>query len=127
MSTASSAAPADVQWENEAMACASEISDSFALKDRVAIVTGGASGFGRETARIFACAGARVVVSDVNAAGLEETAALVREAGGAAIVKPADVSVREEMDALADAAVREFGQLDIWFNSAGVPLWSDAR
>jgi 3-oxoacyl-[acyl-carrier protein] reductase len=103
----------------------SEIVDAFSLEGRVAVITGAASGLGREAARVFAAAGARVVLADIDAAGLEDAAAEVREAGGAALVQRTDVADRDQVEALADAAVREFGKLDVWVNSAGVPLWAD--
>lgn len=103
----------------------SQANADFALPGRVAVIVGGASGFGRETARVLAEAGASIVLSDIDRAGLDETASLVSAAGGKAIVSPADVSVRADMEALADTAIAAFGRLDIWFNSAGVALWSD--
>jgi 3-oxoacyl-[acyl-carrier protein] reductase len=51
-------------------------------------------------------------------------ASKVREAGGTAVIQPTDVAQREAMEALADAAVREFGRLDSWVNSAGITLWA---
>ncbi len=102
-----------------------EIAKKFSLEGKVAVVTGAGSGLGRETARIFALAGAQVVLADVNEAGMEGTAALLREAGGVALIQRTNVADRAEVDALADAAVTEFGRLDSWVNSAGIPLWSD--
>lgn len=92
----------------------------FTLTGRVAAITGAASGIGRETARTLAQAGASVVLADVDAAGLAETAALVKAVGGAASVRQANVADRAAVDALADAAVSGFGGLDVWVNAAGV-------
>jgi 3-oxoacyl-[acyl-carrier protein] reductase len=106
------------------MALDTEITNAFSLEGRIAVVTGAASGLGREAARLFARAGADIVLADLDEAGLEETAALVREAGGNAFVRLVDVADRDAVEALADAAQREAGGLDIWINSAGVTLWA---
>lgn len=95
---------------------------SFALNGRTAVVTGGASGIGRETVRVLAQAGATVVIADVHEAGLSETATLVNEVGGKAIIQRTDVARRAEVEALADAAVQATGQLDIWINCAGIVI-----
>jgi 3-oxoacyl-[acyl-carrier protein] reductase len=92
----------------------------FSLAGRVAAITGAASGIGRETARVLAQAGARVVLADVDQAGLSETAALVEEAGSTAMARRIDVAEREAVEALADEALRSMDRLDIWINAAGV-------
>lgn len=96
------------------------IADEFSLEGRTAVVTGAASGIGRETARVLAEAGARTLIADVNAAGLEETAALVGSVGAPAVHLAADVSRRGDIDALADRALAETGRIDIWVNVAGI-------
>jgi 3-oxoacyl-[acyl-carrier protein] reductase len=63
------------------------------------------------------------MLADINQAGAEATAGEVREAGGVASVRRTDIAKREEAEALADAAVKEFGGLDIWLNIAGVSVW----
>ena len=97
-----------------------DLIQEFNLEGRVAVVTGGASGIGREAARVLAQAGAKVMLGDVNEGGLAETEGLVSQVGGKAASRVTNVSQRAEQDALADAAVREFGGLDIWFNAAGI-------
>ncbi len=87
---------------------------------KVALVTGAASGIGRASALAFACEGAKVVVSDVNAEGGEETVRLIRVAGGEAAFVRADVSRVAEVDALVAEAVRRFGRLDCAHNNAGI-------
>ncbi|CAN7403490.1 SDR family NAD(P)-dependent oxidoreductase [Phenylobacterium sp. LjRoot219] len=95
-----------------------ELSRDFSLEGRIAVVTGAASGIGRETARVLAQAGARVVVADLDAQGLAETVALV--VGGQAQARVTDMADRAAVDALADAVVAEFGRLDVWINAAGI-------
>ena len=101
-----------------------EIANAFSLEGRIAVVTGAASGLGRESARLFARAGADIVLADLDESGLQETAVLVREGGRKAFVRHVDVSDRDAVEALADAAQREAGGVDIWINSAGVTLWA---
>jgi 3-oxoacyl-[acyl-carrier protein] reductase len=86
------------------------------LKDKVAIVTGAASGFGEGMARRFAEEGGKVVVSDINAKGAERVAG---EIGKAAIWTQTDVSQRSEFDEMAKAAMEAFGRIDIMVNNAG--------
>lgn len=86
------------------------------LKDKVAIVTGGASGFGEGIAKRYAEEGAKVVVADLNLKGAERVAG---EIGSAAIGIKADVSLKVEVDAMVAAAVDSFGRVDIMVNNAG--------
>lgn len=96
------------------------IAQEFDLSGRTAVITGAASGIGRETARLLAEAGARTLVSDVNEGGLAETARLIGKAGRPAIMHVADVSCREHVEGLADLALAKTGRLDIWINAAGI-------
>jgi 3-oxoacyl-[acyl-carrier protein] reductase len=97
-----------------------DLIQDFSLEGRAAVITGGASGIGRETARVLAQAGAKVMLADVNEDGLSEAAGLVTQLGGVAATRKVDVSKKAETDALADAAVRELGRVDIWVNDAGI-------
>jgi NAD(P)-dependent dehydrogenase (short-subunit alcohol dehydrogenase family) len=90
------------------------------FEDKVAVVTGGSSGIGRAAALALAQAGAKLVISDVNVDGGEETCSLIREAGGEAIFIEADVSQAKEVEGLMGAAVATFGRLDCAVNNAGV-------
>jgi NAD(P)-dependent dehydrogenase (short-subunit alcohol dehydrogenase family) len=87
---------------------------------KVAFVTGATSGIGRATALAFAREGAGVVVADIAADGVEETARLIEQAGGRALAVTCDVSRSEDVRAALDAAVERFGRLDIAFNNAGI-------
>ena len=85
------------------------------LKDRVAIITGGASGIGLATARRFAAEGAIVVIADLDPTSGEAAAS---EVGG--LFRRLDVAVEAEVDDVFDAVVDQFGRLDIAFNNAGI-------
>ena len=87
---------------------------------QVALVTGGAAGIGRSTALAFAAIGIQVVVSDVDVAGGEATAGLIRAAGGQASFVPCDVTRDAEVAALVATVVEHHGRLDYAFNNAGV-------
>ena len=88
--------------------------------DKVALVTGASSGIGRATAREFAKAGAKVVVHyNVSQADAEAVVDAISKEGGEAIALQADVSRKEEVDALVQATLRRFGTIDILINNAG--------
>lgn len=86
------------------------------LKDKVAIITGAASGFGEGMAKRFAEEGAKVVVADLNAKGAERVAA---DIGASAIAVTTDVSLQSEFDQMVAAAMTAFGRIDIMVNNAG--------
>lgn len=86
------------------------------LKDKVAVVTGGASGFGKEICQTFAREGAKVVVADINGQGAREVA---QNIGAAATHIACDVADKSDVDAMIAEAVSKFGGLDITVNNAG--------
>jgi NAD(P)-dependent dehydrogenase (short-subunit alcohol dehydrogenase family) len=90
------------------------------LQDKVAIVTGAASGIGRAIAVRYGREGAVVHVADVNETGGEETATMIRDAGGRATFHRCDVSDPEQVQAMIDGAAADSGRLDIIVNNAGV-------
>ncbi len=93
------------------------------LKDRTAVVTGGASGIGRALALLFAREGANVVVADLDEAGMAETVAAVSQAGRRGLAVKTDVSRLADVQALANRAFGEFGAVHVVCNNAGVALW----
>jgi len=98
------------------------IERAFSLAGRVVVITGAASGIGREAAVLMAQAGAHVVLGDINAQGLSET---VRDIGNAATCQRTDVRERASVDALAAHALTVHGRIDVWANVAGALLASD--
>jgi len=90
------------------------------LQDKVAFVTGGATGIGKTTARMFAREGAKVLVTTgSNVEGGNETVRLIKEAGGEAAFFKCDVTKATEVEAAVDKCVELFGRLDYAFNNAG--------
>lgn len=90
------------------------------MKGKVAIVTGGGSGFGRSMSEMYAKEGAKVVVSDIAEDKGAETVDAIKKAGGEAVFLKSDVSKPSDCEALANAAVKNYGRLDIAFNNAGI-------
>jgi NAD(P)-dependent dehydrogenase (short-subunit alcohol dehydrogenase family) len=90
------------------------------LKDKVALVTGAGRGNGRVIALGLAREGARLVIADISGDNAERTAGEIRAAGGEAASVQVDVTKRAEVEAMVEAAYREFGKLDILVNNAGV-------
>lgn len=86
------------------------------LDNRVAIVTGAASGFGAETARQYVAEGAKVVLADINEEGARKVAASL---GSSAVAVGCDVSRRADIDNVVAETVRRFGALDVVVNNAG--------
>ena len=90
------------------------------LQGRVALVTGGASGIGLETVKLFAAEGARVVVVDRDAAAGPAAVEVIESAGGTATFVRCDVSRSDEVAAAVAAAERSYGALHVLFNNAGI-------
>ncbi len=90
------------------------------LLNKVAIVTGAASGIGRASALAFAREGACVVAADIILEGAEETVKLIGEAGGQAVSIKTDVSQAEDVKTMVDRAIQSYGRLDCAFNNAGI-------
>jgi NAD(P)-dependent dehydrogenase (short-subunit alcohol dehydrogenase family) len=90
------------------------------LATKVALITGGGSGIGRESSLLFGREGARVVVADKNRETAEETAAAIRKNGGDARAFAADVSRAKDAEAMVRFAEEAYGRLDIVFNNAGI-------
>ncbi len=89
----------------------------FSLDGKVALITGAASGIGQATARSYVEAGAKVVLVDLNADGVDEIAG---ELGDAAIGHPCDVTSTDDADAAVATALEHFGRLDVLCNIAGL-------
>jgi len=90
------------------------------LQGKVALITGVASGMGRQAALTFAREGARVIGCDVSEAAGGQTAEMVRRAGGEMTFVRADVSVEAEVAAMVREGVERYGRLDILYNNAGI-------
>ncbi|UJL45728.1 SDR family oxidoreductase [Virgibacillus sp. NKC19-16] len=90
------------------------------LKDRIALVTGGASGLGREFCIQLANEGATTAILDVNKEGIEETRKLIAENGGEAISFELDITNSEQIDDVYQQIIERYGKIDILCNNAGV-------
>ncbi|KKM09871.1 3-oxoacyl-ACP synthase [Clostridiales bacterium PH28_bin88] len=89
------------------------------LKDKVAVITGGARGIGKDTALLFAREGAQVVICDFDAQAGEATAGELRELTGALFFQ-VDVTSRAGVQAMVDGAMAQFGRIDVLVNNAGI-------
>ncbi|MFC1925355.1 glucose 1-dehydrogenase [Chloroflexota bacterium] len=92
------------------------------LDGKVALVTGAGAGLGRESARIFAREGARVIVVDIHREDGEETVKLIKDAGGEATFTASDVSISSDVQAMVQVAVDTYGGLDCAINNAGIDV-----
>jgi len=91
------------------------------LQDKVALVTGGSKGIGAEIARQLAAEGAKVIVNYASSRnGADKVVADIEAAGGQAVAVAADVTSQAEVEALVNAAIDNFGRLDIVVNNAGI-------
>jgi NAD(P)-dependent dehydrogenase (short-subunit alcohol dehydrogenase family) len=94
--------------------------------DKVVVVTGSASGLGAEAARQFADEGAKLVLVDLNATLLEETAQALKAKGASVEIVPGDVSDRKTAAAAISRAIEVFGRVDVLVNNAAIDPW-DAK
>ncbi|HSU24148.1 3-hydroxybutyrate dehydrogenase [Comamonadaceae bacterium OTU4NAUVB1] len=92
------------------------------LKDKVAFVTGSASGIGKEIALLYAKEGARIVIADLNKQAADATAAEIVATGAQAIGVGVDVTSEEQVDAAVEEAAKAFGGIDILVSNAGIQI-----
>ena len=96
------------------------------LENKIAIITGAASGIGAATARLFAAEGATLVITDVNESKLKTIADEISQLGGIVLPLKQDVSSEKDWQTVVDATIHTFGQLNILVNNAGITIRSDA-
>ena len=92
------------------------------LKDKVAFITGSASGIGKEIAILFAQEGAKIVIADLNKAAADATATELQGKGAQAIGVAVDVTSEEQVDAAVEEAAKAFGGIDILVSNAGIQI-----
>ncbi|VAW43497.1 hypothetical protein MNBD_CHLOROFLEXI01-1495, partial [hydrothermal vent metagenome] len=90
------------------------------LAGKMALITGGGSGIGRETAVLFAKHGAKIAIVDLNPIGGQETVEMIADQGGDAFFIEADVSQTADVEQMMGEVVARYGRLDIAFNNAGI-------
>lgn len=94
------------------------------LEGKVALITGAGMGMGREACLMFSAQGARIVALDIDPGALDETAGLVRHAGGEIATFPTDVAKEHQVRNAVEGGIEAFGRLHVLYNNAGV-LWRD--
>lgn len=90
------------------------------LQDKVAIITGAASGMGKQIALLYAQEGSKVVVSDLNLEGANTTVEEIQSKGGQAFAIQTNVAMEEDIQSLIDTTVKTYGTVDILVNNAGI-------
>lgn len=90
------------------------------LEGKIALITGGSSGIGRETAVLFSQHGAKLAIADLNQDGGQETVQTITDTGGDAFYIQADVSQAAQVENMVNEVVAKYGRLDIAFNNAGI-------
>ena len=95
---------------------------SRSVEGKVALITGSGSGMGRATSFVFAEAGAKVVVSDINEKQIEEVSSEINSSSGTCLKQILDVTNQENIKEVIANVIEEFGQLDILINNAGISI-----
>jgi 3-oxoacyl-[acyl-carrier protein] reductase len=95
---------------------------SRSVEGKVALITGSGSGMGRATSYVFAEAGAKVVVSDINEKQIEEVSSEINSSSGTCLKQILDVTNQENINEVIANVIKEFGQLDILINNAGISI-----
>ena len=90
------------------------------LEGKTAIITGGASGIGEASVKVFAREGAMITIADINEAQGEKLARMIKEMGSDALFVRTDISNREDVERMVKKTVEHFGRLDCAFNNAGL-------